>query len=925
MVSAFDTEGPETSEASGFVVDSEIGLILTNRHVACAGPFVGEAIFHDHEEVDVYPVYRDPVHDFGVLKFDPAKIKYQKVTAIPLAPQLAKVGLEIRVVGNDAGEKLSILAGSISRLDRNAPDYGEMTFNDFNTFYLQAASSTSGGSSGSPVLDIHGNAVALQAGGHTKAATDFFFPLDRVVRALEYIKTGKDVPRGTIQAQMYFRPFDEARRLGLRPETEELVRKQSPGEIGMLVCETVVPLGPASGMLEEGDVLISVNGTIVTKFVPLASVLDDSVGKEVQFEIERGGEPMKFSILVQDLHSITPDRYVEVGGAKVNNLSYQLARQFCVPCSGVYVCEPAGIFRFEGPDHGWIVDSIDNHPTPNLDALIEAVKKIPDRQRVPVTYYSIADVHLKNVAVVSMDRHWSGFRMAVRNDKTGLWDFTNLGTPIPPEPQDPATATFAELDESLGPARSLFRSIVKVSCYMPTRLDGYPKSRKQGAGLVVDAENGIILVSRNIVPTTMGDVSITFAESIIIWGRVIFLHPTHNLCFLSYDPKLLGNTPVMSAPLSDIELAQGHRVHFVALNHNYRPVIVETTVADITAVTIPQCATPRFRAVNFDSIQIDTPLASQCSSGFLTDAEGRVQGLWLSFLGEKNANGHDNEYFLGVPSRKLLTSSLLDPIRAAATGAAPIPELRGLAVELTPIQIAQARHMGLSDAWVRRVELANPVRRQVFMVRNVETDSPTARILRELDIILAVDHGSRAITKVHELDVAFGGWAASETVRVLVLREKREVLLTVPTSALTTGGDGGTSRVVLWAGAMLQAPHRSVLLQSRTLPSGVYVSGRAKGSPAYMYGLAPTQWVTHVNGIATPTLDALVETVKSVEDGSYVRVKVVTFDGVPLVLSTKMNSHYWPTVVMSRDPSSECGWSRTSVIGDQGENSMEVE
>ncbi|XP_011006441.1 PREDICTED: protease Do-like 7 [Populus euphratica] len=423
---SFDTELPSSGSATGFVVDKNRGIILTNRHVVKPGPVVAQAIFVNNEEIPVYPIYRDPVHDFGFFRYDPSEIQFHKYEEIPLAPEAATVGLEIRVIGNDSCEKVSILAGTLARLDRNAPTYRRDGYNDFNTFYMQAASGTKRGSSGSPVIDKQGRAVALNAGGSVSSSSAFYLHLERVVRALAFLQKSKDasIPRGTLQVTFLHKGFDETRRLGLPNETEQMVRQGSaPGETGMLVVDSVVPCGPADRQLESGDVLVRVNGEVTTQFLKLEALLDDSVDKKIELQIERGGTSLTVSIVVQDLHSITPDCFLEVSGAVIHRLSYQQARNFCFQCGLVYVSDPGYMLSRAGIPRHAIIKKFANDEISQLEDVISVLSKLCRGDRVPLEYISYKDRHRRKSTLVTIDRHewYNAPKIYTRDDSSGLW------------------------------------------------------------------------------------------------------------------------------------------------------------------------------------------------------------------------------------------------------------------------------------------------------------------------------------------------------------------------------------------------------------------------------------------------------------------------------------------------------------------------
>lgn len=82
----------------------------------------------------------------------------------------------------------------------------------------------------------------------------------------------------------------------------------------------------------------------------------------------------------------------------------------------------------------------------------------------------------------------------------------------------------------------------------------------------------------------------------VIPAEIIYHHPTHNIAFVRYDPKLIEGTDVVTAQISDVQLQSGDSVQLVAYNYYDRPIIVKTEVSDICSdVTIPSDFTPRWR------------------------------------------------------------------------------------------------------------------------------------------------------------------------------------------------------------------------------------------------------------------------------------------------------------------------------------------
>ena len=252
-----------------------------------------------------------------------------------------------------------------------------------------------------------------------------------------------------------------------------------------------------------------------------------------------------------------------------------------------------------------------------------------------------------------------------------------------------------------------------------------------------------------------------------------------------------------------------------------------TTVASVDPVAFPLSRTLQFREANLETISLVNGPSDY--DGVLVNKNGEVVASWASFAYEAGRDiAQENR---GIPAELLL--EMLPLVRDGARAAFA----RSGAAAGAARERAQARPAGSRgcSAW----NSTAPSAARCSASQRLVGGSPATKLLRSGDLILDID--GAVVNRFREVERA----VQKPSVRVTVLRDGAEQAIDVPTVALD-GRD--LDRIVVWAGAVLQKPHRALAAQRGIEPDGVFVAYFSYGSPATRYQLWAGRRIVEVDG-----------------------------------------------------------------------------
>jgi S1-C subfamily serine protease len=238
---------------------------------------------------------------------------------------------------------------------------------------------------------------------------------------VDIVRAGK--PFYSLEAEFVYAPLFAARKRGMDEEWVERLEENNPVRRRALSITRLVAGTPAADVLKNGDMVLAIDGEVVTSFRELEHAVQKP---EVTVTVWRNDGVLHIPVQTAALDGMGIDRAISWAGALLQDPHRAMAAQRGVRPEGVYVA----YFNYGTPATryglwaGRRVVEVNETPTPDLQSFIDAVEDIGHRESVRLK------TRLWNgtveVITLKLDtQYWPAYE--IRRTETG-WRRTNLGS-----------------------------------------------------------------------------------------------------------------------------------------------------------------------------------------------------------------------------------------------------------------------------------------------------------------------------------------------------------------------------------------------------------------------------------------------------------------------------------------------------------------
>lgn len=292
---------------TGFIVDKANGFVVTNGHIvgrASIGTYF--ITFYNGKQAEAKLIYYDSWQDQAILKLSPEDVPLA-ASEIRFSNEEPKVNQSVFIVGNNEGKEFSIHHGAISSLHEINGDMPQHSYViNINTF---------GGSSGSPIMNSHGHAIALNYGGGETFALGLNGKY--VKRIVNDLRGNKEITRKHIGVITHLYSLDKSVKHRNFPQDvmEKYLQNFPDTRNKVLAVEYIINGSPAAEYLKAGDIIWAVNDTVIGADLYMFDYIMDNAVGDLNLTIYRDGNKMNFSIKTYDVEANKVKKMLNFGGA----------------------------------------------------------------------------------------------------------------------------------------------------------------------------------------------------------------------------------------------------------------------------------------------------------------------------------------------------------------------------------------------------------------------------------------------------------------------------------------------------------------------------------------------------------------------------------------------------------------------------------